>query len=445
MCITGRTLCALSGMCLAATLVLDHSATAQTSIEQADFDGNGIVDFGDFLTFAEAFGKAAGESGYVAAADLDASGRIDFSDFLVFAAAFAGETDPVANEPTETFVYVADIGGEIQAYNTATNFRDPSRSLLTSFPRDVHYGSIRIYVSALDTFYAFTPTGERVFTLPLADGFDLGEATTPGGSKMALSPDQQIAYISESVPAVEVINLETGQSEGLINVRPNPAGVAISADGQRLYVTHGSQFADPSVSPITVLDTETLTVIDTISVGENIVNRIVVSPEDGTLYTNSLAGGEILALDPVSGSILNRIDLTSEGGEVETIDVAIAPDGRFVYAPVSRRINVLSPSGVLIQELRAGLVTIDAGTFQLVDEIELGQLAFDAAISPDGQTAYVLGVESIFAFTFRVSIIDLATRSVLGSLTGLDTPSSISIIAGKLVLGHAVWPDIDVF
>lgn len=49
---------------------------------RADFDGNGAVDFNDFLAFAGAFGTAN------ATYDIDASGTVDFNDFLVFAGSF---------------------------------------------------------------------------------------------------------------------------------------------------------------------------------------------------------------------------------------------------------------------------------------------------------------------------------------------------------------------
>ena len=55
----------------------------------ADFNGDGEVDFTDFLAFARAFGKAPGDEGYDARMDLNSSGGpIDFDDFLAFVRAF---------------------------------------------------------------------------------------------------------------------------------------------------------------------------------------------------------------------------------------------------------------------------------------------------------------------------------------------------------------------
>ena len=48
-------------------------------------------DFEDFLAFAGAFQKSAGEPGFLLQADTDDSGTIDFTDFLAFAGAFQRE------------------------------------------------------------------------------------------------------------------------------------------------------------------------------------------------------------------------------------------------------------------------------------------------------------------------------------------------------------------
>lgn len=54
----------------------------------ADIDGNGVVDFSDFLLFAAGFGRRTGDAGFDARLDLNADGGVDFSDFLIFVAAF---------------------------------------------------------------------------------------------------------------------------------------------------------------------------------------------------------------------------------------------------------------------------------------------------------------------------------------------------------------------
>ena len=68
------------------------SADAQTAAD-ADFNGNGEVDFQDFLLFVSKFNTSEGDSGYEAKYDIDGSGDVGFADFLSFVR-FFGETVP---------------------------------------------------------------------------------------------------------------------------------------------------------------------------------------------------------------------------------------------------------------------------------------------------------------------------------------------------------------
>ncbi len=75
----------LTGTAIQALIVV-RQAPSQT--RSADLNGDGNVDFSDFLLFAAAFGTSEGVPGYNAAADLDGDGTVAFSDFLIFANAF---------------------------------------------------------------------------------------------------------------------------------------------------------------------------------------------------------------------------------------------------------------------------------------------------------------------------------------------------------------------
>ena len=59
-----------------------------TATITGDFNGDGSVDFPDFLQFAQMFGKQSTDIGFDDRFDLDSDGTIGFSDFLMFATAF---------------------------------------------------------------------------------------------------------------------------------------------------------------------------------------------------------------------------------------------------------------------------------------------------------------------------------------------------------------------
>ncbi len=54
----------------------------------ADFNGDGSVDFSDFIAFAQNFGRNDGDDNYDAKFDLTGDDRVDFSDFIAFAQQF---------------------------------------------------------------------------------------------------------------------------------------------------------------------------------------------------------------------------------------------------------------------------------------------------------------------------------------------------------------------
>jgi hypothetical protein len=57
-----------------------------------DFDGNGAVEFPDFLLFVAQFGKSSSDDGFDARMDLDGNGAVEFPDFLLFVAAFGSKS-----------------------------------------------------------------------------------------------------------------------------------------------------------------------------------------------------------------------------------------------------------------------------------------------------------------------------------------------------------------
>ena len=67
-------------------LTLAGPAFAQnTTVSDADFDGNGEVGLSDFLLFVDVFGTSSGDANYNAKFDLDGNGEVGLPDFLVLA------------------------------------------------------------------------------------------------------------------------------------------------------------------------------------------------------------------------------------------------------------------------------------------------------------------------------------------------------------------------
>ena len=85
---------------------LSSAEVAADLVSQADFDGNGEVDWPDFLAFASAF------SSEETVFDLDGNGSVGFSDFLLFASVFGQKSTVGFTEDEIAYFLEIAIGAE---------------------------------------------------------------------------------------------------------------------------------------------------------------------------------------------------------------------------------------------------------------------------------------------------------------------------------------------
>lgn len=437
---------------LSLTLLLSSSLLDAQETKSADFDGNGKVDFTDFLAFAQGFGKSAGQDDFNEKLDLDGNGTIDFSDFLLFVNAFGGSSSPTTPpppaEPAPRFLYISDLIGSIHVLDLSTNLLDPSRTIPVSFPRGIAFSNInkQLYVAAIDTFHAFTEDGFPVFQLslamPVAPG---GGFTSRGGFRIALSPNHQFAYMTEeSGAAVEVFDLLAGQSLDIIEVPPTPSGIAVSPDGTRLYVGHGL-----ATNAVSVIDTGIPALIDSISVGQN-VSRLAVSPDGQSLYLNNIRAGRVLKVNTNTNAIADSLTLGQANDlGVEVRDIALSADGTRLVASLSRFFLGFDALGNSVPAFWGGIVVIDTQTWRQIAEIFVGESVANIGLTPDGKTVYVTGVERLDAFAttgnLQVFIVDLENNRTLGTIRGFSLPVAFSFGASKPAIPRLQSPELIIF
>lgn len=214
-------------------------------------------------------------------------------------------------------------------------------------------------------------------------------------------------------------------------------GIAVSADGGRLLVTH---YGDDTVSLIDTGDRPVArTVVDT---GEPFAVALAGSPA-GRAYvsTVSTAYDTILAVDMDS----DRVAAYPVAHSVT--DLAVSPDGKHVYAcrnavngadvavldtKTGREDAIgiaatpgtttecvrVSPDGQRLYVATNGpsggvLVVIDAQQKRVVNTVEIGSPIRDVAISPDGATAYVASCDPDFGAV--LDVVDTHTDMVAGT------------------------------
>ena len=144
------------------------SAYAQTAAD-ADFNGDGEIEFNDFLLFAEKFNTRHGDDEYEKKYDLDNNGEVNFADFLSFVGVF-GQRVPSSPPVAHAGEYQSVDTGDLVTLNGA-NSRDPEGQPLTFAWRQIEGPSITLSDAniARPTFRT-REAGHYTFELVVHDG-----------------------------------------------------------------------------------------------------------------------------------------------------------------------------------------------------------------------------------------------------------------------------------
>ncbi len=185
----------------------------------ADFDGNGKVDFQDFVLFAQVFGTT--EARY----DLDNNGTVDFPDFVIFARAFGSEAAPApAPITTLTEVVVRDVPadtGNVGAF-TFYSLRDSSivsQADSNSTKWDLAFKSTTVLINN-----GSSGPGEGGAIVLTATDYDT----------LSMAPDSEYMVDQEGIPAIAPRSwyTYTGPPSHQILMNPGVVLVVRTADGR---------------------------------------------------------------------------------------------------------------------------------------------------------------------------------------------------------------------
>jgi YVTN family beta-propeller protein len=220
-----------------------------------------------------------------------------------------------------------------------------------------------------------------------------------------------------------------------IQVESKPAGVARSADGQRLYVTH------LRTGHVSVIHLNRRSVIEVIGTGtdSNMSQQIAIHPDNGRAYlphirsnvTNrfrlfdSTVFPAISVIDLATGTHLarERIDL-SLGVTVANLpyDIRFSTDGRQIYV-----VN-LGSGDVMVHDIETG---------RRVASIDVGPGPRGIAVSADGLTGYVNN-----SMTGEVSILDLRQYEETARIPVTEIPLPEDVQRGKIVFFSSQSPEV---
>jgi YVTN family beta-propeller protein len=231
-----------------------------------------------------------------------------------------------------------------------------------------------------------------------------------------------LVFVTNEVSGdITVIDPDTATAVATIPVGKRPRGIAVSPDGETLYVAlSGTPIggpnvdedtlppADPSADGIGVVSVRELRLLRVVPGGSD-PEMVAVSADGGRLFVANEDIGQASAVDASTGSVLGTFEV---GGEPEGVN--LRPDGGVVY---------------VTSEEDNQVVVINADTLQAVATIPVGPRPRSTAFLPDSSRAYVPAENA-----GTVTVIDARTHTVLETIT---------LTGGELVrpMGTAVSPD----
>ncbi|MER6618025.1 YncE family protein [Streptomyces xantholiticus] len=115
---------------------------------------------------------------------------------------------------------------------------------------------------------------------------------------------------------VSVIDTATNTVIDTINVGATPQGVAITPDGTRAYI------ADRAMDRVAVVDTATNTLLTTIPVGDG-PQEVAVTPDGTRVYVTNLDSDDVSVIDTATNTVID----TATNTVVDTVPVGDGPVG----------------------------------------------------------------------------------------------------------------------
>ena len=108
------------------SITIDVRVELKLQVLTPDFNGDGVVNFTDFLAFAGQFGTRQGDGRYEAEYDLDSDGAIGFGDFLIFSSSFGKEVPTPNSGGSTTTVTIPDANLRVAIETTLGKARGAS-------------------------------------------------------------------------------------------------------------------------------------------------------------------------------------------------------------------------------------------------------------------------------------------------------------------------------
>jgi YVTN family beta-propeller protein len=219
----------------------------------------------------------------------------------------------------------------------------------------------------------------------------------------AFAQDNNNAYVPNNNGTVSVIDTRTDTVIDTIPAGLNhPFCATVSPDGRLVYLC-----SQPN--SIAVLDTATNTITASITlpgaigfIGNEGANPIVAFTRQGDRAYVIASGGGVNSTLYAIDTETNTVVSSTSFGRTFLLAVAVSPNGDNIY--LAAEAPVLSQSGILV---------VDADGDEPTQTIALGHLIFDLALSRDGDRLYASDVSGLIGGQSGVLVVDTDQNSVV--------------------------------
>ncbi|MCH5373793.1 MAG: PIG-L family deacetylase, partial [Planctomycetes bacterium] len=248
-----------------------------------------------------------------------------------------------------------------------------------------------------------------------------------GPIDVVASPDDATLYVVEyDGKRIDAIDVAAGKVARSIACPASPTGLALSADGSKLFVTWGGP-----EGIVGVVDAVSGAVINQIPVGHTPAAP-VVSPDAKRLYVCNRFTNDVSVIDLATNKEIQRVPAIRE-----PVSAAITSDGERLFV-----CNLLPVDPADSYDVAAEITVIDTGSLktQNIRLLNGSSSVYGICISPDGKYAYVAHILSRYQMpttqlergwmnTNALSILDVAGKSLVNTVL-LD---DIDLGAGDLI------------
>ena len=278
--------------------------------------------------------------------------------------------------------------------------------------------------------------------------------TGHGPHEAAVSPDGRRAYVAnygmtgvfregqrrdEPGNTLSVIDLERRAVVDTFDLGEytKPHGMAVSADGRRLWVTcEGAQ-------AVLELDTGDGRILASWKTGQETSHMLVPTPDEKKLYVANIRSGSASVIERAGGTV--KTIVTGEGAE----GIDVTPDGREVWVTnrAAQTVSVIAvesdsviasfesggqmpirvkftPDGkeAWISNARSNALTVfDVAGRRLLATVAVGAVPIGIQMSPDGRRAFVANTNDD-----RITVVDVAGRKVVTTFATGSEPDGMA-------------------